>query len=405
VGSLDLVAYVPVAFSTYVLLLAANVTFAIGAFVGLGAGLHGVARAPRRLEVSAIDRGRFEMLLLALLGFGLVGFVLFLRAVDELFGVAIITSDLGFFRSRQNTDEYTSRLFFIKFLLYVNWLTPSLTVMYFVVFGRDARRWLALVFLLSAATTLFSAERSSFVFILLTSFFTWYYTRSALEGRPSVKGLTTLVLVVCLGVWYYVGLGEIMGKSAENMTLHIGGVTSTKAPQAVQSLIAPYVTLTGNIAGFQVYLNKDQHLTWGLFTVLPVTKVLAQLRILKSETIPAEVLEMLPIPFDFNTCTYLYVYYTDWGYPGVLLAPAAIGFVCCWVYRRMRAFPTTGLIIICAMVAHNLIMSVAVNRFIQTPFWLFLTFVPVINWWVRVPRRKQLARASRLRPCAVSSAS
>lgn len=397
VASLDLVTYIPVRLSTYLVLLTANASFALGVFVCVSARTNGIKRHSGRLDPSAINRGRFETLLVVLLVFGLVGFVLFLRAVDDLFGVAILTSDLGRFRSMQSSSEYTSRLFAIKFLLYLNWLTPPLAVMYFAVFGKDARHWPILVFLLSVGTTWFSGERTSVVFILLTSFFMGYYTRSAIRGRPSAGGPAVLILVTCIGIFYYVFLGEIMGKSAENMTRHIGGVTSTETPQITQSLIAPYVTLTGNIAGFQAYVDKDQDRTWGMFTVLPFTKSLAELGIIQAEVVPAEVLDMLPIPFEFNTCTYLFVYYSDWGYPGVLLAPAVIGFVCGGLYLRMRAFPTIALIIINALVAHNLIMSVAVNRFIQTPFWIFLTLAPLISWWLRAPRRTQPASASGLR--------
>src|SRR4051812_39580304 len=182
-SALSLVNYIPVEISTYVVLTAANLTFAIGAFVGLGAVVRKRPSTSPRLDPATIDQRRFEALLISLLIVGLIGFLLFLKVVADLFGLAVLTSDLGYFRSLQDSDEYTRRLFYIKFLVYLNWLTPSLVILYYVTFGQDSRKWPIGIFLLSAATSLLSGERTSVVFIILTSFFMWHYARSTVKGR------------------------------------------------------------------------------------------------------------------------------------------------------------------------------------------------------------------------------
>jgi oligosaccharide repeat unit polymerase len=263
----------------------------------------------------------------------LLGFALFIRAIELTVGWQTLLEDPALARRIQRTAEFEDAYGFGRALSYLSpvslllW-TVALREKFFI--GRW--RTIALLEVFVLVPFLFLGERLS----LLTAA-TWI-AAFHLVWRP--VGLPRRVLaiglaLVTVGLAYFYAIG-----SQKDATIEAHPeIRSELTTRTLESLALPYVYSTANIPVFS-RLSDDPlaPTTYGQLTILPVVK--AAHRLLPLDGAPPEYGAFYPIPFDsYNSATWLGPFYRDFGLIGCLILPALVGFLTTFavlVARRRR---------------------------------------------------------------------
>lgn len=385
VFSLNLIQYIPIELSTWLMFAGASACFMCGTLYGLGLS-HRILEFPVLGESYFQERlheHRLNIVILVLLGVGITGQVLYLRAINQMFGLEILLADPAQFltyQSRFMEDTF----FWGKFLLYVNYLVCALTIFYMSVYPKQRRIQMIVVFLISLVGTVISVKRGPFLIVMLWSGLTYAYTQQAIIGkRIQGRVLTAIALAGILSVSFFVFQGLRLGKTqAASSTVTGFNIPILSNKPIYSSLVSPYIYLTGNIAGFDQYVQVNENRTWGAFSAVPLLKVLDRIFDLQLD-LPDEVGAFYDIPFRFNTYTYLDVPYSDWGVIGIILYPLLLGFITTRLYIQMRHRPSLGNVLGCALIGYGLLFSIVANRFMNTQFWEFVLLLIPIAWFVQ----------------------
>jgi hypothetical protein len=196
------------------------------------------------------------------------------------------------------------------------------------------------------------------------------------------KFFISLILLAIFLVGLFLGVAIFANKSIQ---AYGAAANQIRLPPSLWILADPYVYLTGGIPAFQEFISAPQEEFRGLFTVLPITKLLN--KVYPAIPVPAEVRPGQKIPFWFNAMTFLDVYYQDWGLMGLIAAPFFTGVVASILYLRMRQKPTLWLIFLNSLIAYCLVFSIFNNRFITTYVWEFVILGFLLTKSATVPSR------------------
>jgi oligosaccharide repeat unit polymerase len=232
----------------------------------------------------------------------------------------------------------------------INHAAPSImffAVQYAVlVYGHHKEKMLlALIFLLSGASYFLLLHRfdlaiwavASFVFLY---YVTWFIRWSTVLG--------TLAVFVGLLVWMQ--SVRLVGHIQNYLYL------MSKMQIGVQyaALTEPYMYVVTNLENFARAVERlDQH-TYGYFTF----NALMSLTGLKHWLADYFVIDETPyLNSGFNTYSFLWTYYRDFGVLGLFLVPLILGALISWLYYRMRQAPSMVLISVYAMAVFMMVIS------------------------------------------------
>jgi oligosaccharide repeat unit polymerase len=200
-----------------------------------------------------------------------------------------------------------------------------------------------------------------------------------LQKKLKVLLITALALVLTFG--FFVAAGNWVGKTYQNS----GFAKVNRWGDQLSALFIPYFYLTSNVPAFQNLLMEQPTYAGGKYTMLPLMKILAPVTGVRA---PSDLGDFTQTPYLGNTYTYLWPYYMDFGYAGILVGPLLLGFVISFFYLRMKRVRTTlGLLFANALLATVVIFSFGNNRMITPPTWWFLFLAPIIGRICRVSRR------------------
>jgi oligosaccharide repeat unit polymerase len=125
------------------------------------------------------------------------------------------------------------------------------------------------------------------------------------------------------------------------------------------SILLLYIYVTGPFYAFSVEFKRTSSLMFGQNILTPIAKILALFKIvnldlkeLKTITIRA----FANIPFPFNTYTYLYDWYKDFGIIGILIGPFILGFISGYFYQYNLSKNLNALII-CSFILTQIFMT------------------------------------------------
>lgn len=365
---LGLVEYIPVQFSTWALILGSILTFAFGCF------LVTVMRLSRRRSFQQVEPMRlpsarkFRRAILFVFALAACGALFNFIQIVRHWGVTTLLFDPARIRAAMIRGEVVDHW---QLLSWLNEVTIILCVFYFFAYRKRTLLYALLLPILSFANLLLSTGRSRPVIALVTAFWIWILLRGRQKfGFPTIKRallFSIMVLVV------FTAIARWRGRTIENRGFYQGGYLRMAY---WQGLATPYVYLTAGFPGFQSLIDNTDTPTYGAQMFRPFIK---GLNLFDSRIeVPDRMAENFPIPFLFNSYTYLSPFYGDFGAAGVLLFPFLIGSVSTYLYTSMRRQPSFLLVYINANLFFGLAISIINNHLLERATTLYFICVGLI---------------------------
>ena len=268
-----------------------------------------------------LDALRVHLAWLVTGALALLGFVLFVRAIDTTVGWKALIESPTLARAAQRSTEFEDAYGVGRTLSYFS----GVSLLLWTVALRErlfVGRWrlVAGLELLVLAQFMFLGERLS----LLTAI-TWIAAFHLVWRPIQVPRRVVLggVALVAGGLAYFYVIG-----SQKDATIEAHPeIRSELTTDTFESLALPYLYSTANLPVFaQLADDPLAPRTYGQLTVLPLVK--AAHRALPLQGAAPEYGAFYPIPFtSYNSATWLDPFYRDFGFLGCLVLPAIIGFL------------------------------------------------------------------------------
>ena len=101
----------------------------------------------------------------------------------------------------------------------------------------------------------------------------------------------------------------------------------------------PYIYATGSFVTMQQAMDDVRGQVWGTRTFFPIARFLYAIDALKQRPEEAN-MDFYLVPIPYNTYTYLFAFYEDFGLAGVLFFPFLLGYLETRLYLSMKAQTT-----------------------------------------------------------------
>lgn len=390
---LPVIAYTSVSVQTWVAIAGSFVAFVSGCVLVEAWSRRGTRR-PRPGDAGIpIDRKRLEFAIAVAALIGTLGLAGYIRAINQTVGLSHFLSSPHLIRQAQATDAYQQVFGIAKFLDYLNFAVFPLCVFYFVAFRGSAHRWILLLCVPATVAILLSLDRTQPFFVIVWSLATYLLLvgerHFTIRSLLVFGGAAAFLLVVFLGVASYVG------KTSEN---NPALRAASKLPKELAPLLVPYSYLTASIPTLEKYIDVNPPGQYrGAFTLLPLTKIVSGY--LGQHASPPEIGAFYDVPFPFNASTYLNVYYSDFGWPGLVLAPFVIGAAGTALYTRVSAAPSFLNIYSYALLCYAILLSVFANKLVSTFVWEMAAVGVLTSWYCgprtggKAPRHREISHS------------
>lgn len=347
---------------TWVILLGSGLAFIAGSVVVAAIRRGRPEGVFSRAAIAAtIDRRRFLALLLLLL---LLALLAFGYEASRAGGVPIL--------ARSRVVAYT---FFA--LPYVHYLTVStitvgmLSVAHLRLYGRSGAAVAVAALVVSVGVLLALLARLQVLFILAAAVVVVNYLGRRRVSMPALAGLGVLMLVATDAI---AGLRDSHSLASGSYAVQLGEL---RMPHGTEFLAWPYLYLSLDFEQLRFLVHQHLAPTWGARTFEPLLSFTLTRR-------------LLPIPHTedllgwFNTMTYLWPIYSDFGLAGVIAVPFGLGAGTTYIYHRLRESPSLERVL-----AHALVLSCVGSVFFYNFFSFPLTWVLAAEIWliVRLSRR------------------
>jgi oligosaccharide repeat unit polymerase len=126
------------------------------------------------------------------------------------------------------------------------------------------------------------------------------------------------------------------------------------------SILLLYIYVTGPFYAFSVEFKRTSSLMFGQNILTPIAKILALFKIVNLDLKELKTIttgrQYAYIPFPFNTHTYLYDWYKDFGIIGILIGPFILGFISGYFYQYTLSKNLNALII-CSFILTQIFMT------------------------------------------------
>lgn len=378
--SLEWVVYIEVRQETWLILVGVLISFVAGVALASSREM-GPRRAVQQVSGAGEDPRYLRRMILALWVLGMIGFLGYLRTVQNSLGADLLLSEPYLVRRLQTEDGFKEGVRIFRSLYYFAVPTIAYAAYYVARYGVT-HSWIPAVGVLAFGSTLGSTDRTMPFMGLIWGFFVVLGLRRSGGRLLGWKAMGYGGLFAGLLLVFFVLFGSWIGKTLEN---NPALQEYSQLPESASYLATPYVYLTSNIPAFQEYIQSQPAFeSWGKFTLLPLVKVLTTLFGLQIE-LPKEVGDNVLVPFECNTYTFLNVYWSDFGYLGVLGMPFLLGLFCTYLFRQALVRQESRDVLLSALVLYCLVNAVFVNKFISTPIWQHSIAVIVI---ARLTRRR-----------------
>jgi len=202
-------------------------------------------------------------------------------------------------------------------------------------------------------------ERTHFLWVLCS----WVFLRLAPTRSPRtvLQVVVTILLAMAIALPYYLAVGKWLGKTPSQYSNYIRIVadksmrarsrplrpgqarkgpaptfTAPVVPASRSALIAPggpfhrfsvlYMSVGAPLPTFNYVVVTGEPLRYGQMTLRPSFRLAERLRLIPG----AETLSIypdVPTPYPANAYTYLYEFFLDFGWLGVVVLPALLGWI------------------------------------------------------------------------------
>jgi oligosaccharide repeat unit polymerase len=214
------------------------------------------------------------------------------------------------------------------------------------VFGR--KHWLLpVVLLLASVGIIFSImARQQMLLIGFACLIVANYTARRPIGMRKLAGFAVAMFALFLLV------GVARGAEVDTLMEASG----TYVPEWAKGLVAPYLYFALNFQVLQSLAEADLPPTHGAHTLQPILSLTMTRRLFPLPNVEEEY-------GWFNTYTYLWPIYSDFGIAGTLAVPLIYGILSAWIYCRLRRMPTPSVLVAYALVAFALLFVFQGNGF------------------------------------------
>jgi oligosaccharide repeat unit polymerase len=386
--ALPFVAYSDSSVRTYVAVYGSIVTFSAGC---LAVYRYVRPRAPRD-EDERLLPGRIRLAWGFCLVLGLVGFAMYVRAVDAVLGWRMLFDEPHLVRAIQTTstefDQVYGRWRLLTYFAQIGFLLWTIGLRA----GAFRGRWRLAIPLgaLSILPMLFTGERTLLATMLVWAVLFHLIWRPVRDWRRLTAGLAITALV--LGTAFSL-LGGRVGKTIDNHP----EISSVLETDLIRARALEYVYITANIPALDKLMEDPvAPRTDGAMTLLPGVKIVNALGI--GDEPPEEVGAFYPIPFStFNNYSWLGSFYLDFGLLGCLLLPALVGALAALVARRVAQPPTLLGSWTLSLALYVIAFTPLLNKLSTTLTWQYLLLGPFVAMFVREGGFREASRLARSR--------
>ncbi len=232
---------------------------------------------------------------------------------------------------------------------------------------NQIKRWvLRIVMVVTILSYLFLLQRYQLIMVAVLVFTLFYYATWRIRFR-------TMILFVVAGVLLIYSVATIRSGKLIQMGLYLA--SEMKFSSKFAFITEPYMYVVMNVENFVHAMSKLEYFSYGSFT-FDWFFALIQLKYPMKEYFG-----FVENPFLFsgyNTYTFFWTLYRDFGIIGISLIPAVCGFVVGSLYYAMRRNPTLERIVFYSIAVFVMVMSFFVN-----PLG-FLWFIYIIAWMILI---------------------
>lgn len=373
---LPIIAYTSVSVQTWFAIGVSFIAFVSGCAIATrGKAQNLTAASQARHSRIVLRQDRLEIVIVVLAVLGAIGLAGYLRAINETAGLANFATSPHLIRQAQETEAYLRIFGFAKFLNYFNFALFPLLVFYFVVLRGSARRLMVLLCVPATLSVVLSLDRTQPFFVIVWSAAIYLLLIGDTSiGRRRIAWFAACFTLLAL---IFFGVASYIGKTAEN---NPALRAASRVPAELAPVLLPYSYLTATIPALDKYLEVNSPGVYrGAFTLLPITKLAASA--LHVQSLPPEIGPFYDVPFSFNAFTYLNVYYSDFGLPGVVVGPFVLGAISSAMYARVRAAPSFLNIYIYGLLSYVLVLSIFANKLVSTFVWEMALVGLSVGWY------------------------
>jgi oligosaccharide repeat unit polymerase len=307
----------------------------------------------------------------------LFGFVLYLRAVDHVFGLETLVTNPGSVRGQQDSDAFLATFslpvrlcYFLGPFVFFCYANPKISGI------RVPRlvRWTVLLLILGSL--IMSLGRTLPFVALFWAGLAALMTTDRSKDRRGFLRRHAVIVVACAvsALVIFQLLGSFLGKLGRNDPRFQEYVTSGKMDGSPLTSLVVYAT--GGIPAFnRLVTDPATKFGYGTHTFAPLLRVIPVVRPAK------EIGDFVNIPFPTNSYTWFEPYYRDFGAAGVLVFSLLTGCAIVWLMHRSRSSNTW-------LAAASLVVSLSVwgpfvNKYPSSFTWEYLGLLLVVNYCAR----------------------
>jgi oligosaccharide repeat unit polymerase len=311
-----------------------------------------------------LDPNRLFLFCTAIFAVGLVGELLYLRAIDQTLGLANVLQDPSSLHFEVILGSLSS-LGLVSLMASTNLVGLVFLTVFLLLFSKHkAAKLVWLQLLLTFAAVLFRTSRTGVFIPVLWSTITWIYFQGGL--RIKKKHVIPVVLIGVFLIVVFVIVSSLVGKTEDAAFLVSYWRRDIPFNAGLASL---YHYTTSALPAFQILINDPSDYLWGQASFLPILRI-AQIVIPDielTETIQPTV--YMPVPT--NVFTYLAPYYQDFGLLGLFIMPFILGLVAMAVYQRWKKYPDLATILISALLTTTIFWATFQSILVFTIVWYF----------------------------------
>lgn len=372
---LHLIMYDPLEPRTWLLIGAGMTSFVVGCLLAAWRPI----KRRNRLRPGLASLAAFRLTIFVLLTLATTGTISFAVRMARLYRFQTYFTEPSVIRADSENWTSMGALGALVLLCY-----PLFVCSFIDVLNTKKVSWYtALGLIVPVVETYLSTGRGNLITFMICAFFIWIYH----SKRRSLDRKVVLFLavgIVC-GLIFFLAVGGLYDKLVKITSPAAQYAKITPDSEFELRLLDPYIYATGEFPAFQAATKDLDGWSWGTQSLYPVARVLYKVGLLERKPGAASfTFYFVPIPF--NTYTWLFTFYSDFGIYGVLLLPGVVGWGETRLYLRMREIPT--IFSVSGSAALAAATALTPFGFIQYDFilWYFLLVMFFVSQATRVTR-------------------
>lgn len=255
----------------------------------------------------------------------------------------------------------------------------ALAMVYFFNYGLAKGAIFIPLMLVIISDWTFAGRTGLFITIFLVASAFIIYRSIGIKKRLNIPKRSKLLMIV-------VGLGMLIAFSTyilSNRESNIDQYSIYKSDSAIiyiPELSGIYTYYTANIVSLGLVLSNPPRMDGGTLLFAPIISVMSKFIGVSS---PEQYYPFVNIPVDINTYSYLYEFYTGYGWIGIVFCPLILGFL---TQRFFEAFKVGRLyaIIPLLFLTTALGFSVSGNIFTRSSIVISLVFGMIMLKWATI---------------------